>query len=206
MPSRRLCRRARRRKKPTEDLEAGALTTELTLRSIGYALALACALCTAGSVAASMLFANTVSPIPITSAMTVAVATLFPRQIGRLAKAGTSMGVLFMQLFFAATGGQGRIRTVLASAPGLFRFCVVQLAVHLAVQLGVGRLCRLPLPSLLLASNANVGGPTTASAMAAAKGWNSQILPALLTGVLGYSVATLVSIPLGSWLLVNIAR
>mmetsp|Transcript_93775 Transcript_93775/g.268388 ORF Transcript_93775/g.268388 Transcript_93775/m.268388 type:complete len:154 (-) Transcript_93775:696-1157(-) len=153
-----------------------------------------------------MLFANTVSPIPITSAMTVAVATLFPRQIGRLAKAGTSMGVLFMQLFFAATGGQGRIRTVLASAPGLFRFCVVQLAVHLAVQLGVGRLCRLPLPSLLLASNANVGGPTTASAMAAAKGWNSQILPALLTGVLGYSVATLVSIPLGSWLLVNIAR
>mmetsp|Transcript_93778 Transcript_93778/g.268414 ORF Transcript_93778/g.268414 Transcript_93778/m.268414 type:complete len:127 (-) Transcript_93778:1139-1519(-) len=100
MPSRRLCRRARRRKKPTEDLEAGALTTELTLRSIGYALALACALCTAGSVAASMLFANTVSPIPITSAMTVAVATLFPRQIGRLAKAGTSMGVLFMQLFF----------------------------------------------------------------------------------------------------------
>ena len=100
---------------------------------------------------------------------------------------------------------------------------------HLAIVLSVGKAFRLPLPSLLLASNANVGGPTTASAMAASKGWRSQIMPALLTGVseggsgqpysahlsspapcpqqiLGYSVATLISIPLGTELLINIAR
>ena len=51
------------------------------------------------------------------------------------------------------------------------------------------RVLGLPRDELLLASNANVGGPTTAAAMAAAARWE-LVVPALLTGVLGYSVAT----------------
>lgn len=50
---------------------------------------------------------------------------------------------------------------------------------------------------ILLASNANVGGPSTAAAMAAAKGWDKLVVPSLLVGVLGYSVATFVSLALG---------
>ncbi len=41
---------------------------------------------------------------------------------------------------------------------------------------------------LNLASNANIGGPTTATAMAGAKGWNSLMAPAILVGVFGYVV------------------
>jgi uncharacterized membrane protein len=42
----------------------------------------------------------------------------------------------------------------------------------------------------VLASNANVGGPTTAAAMASNKKWKELVLPALLTGIFGYAIAT----------------
>ncbi|CAN0403644.1 unnamed protein product, partial [Hapterophycus canaliculatus] len=72
-----------------------------------------------------------------------------------------------------------------------------QIAVHFGVLVGVGRLFRLPFRELALASNANVGGPTTAAAMAAAKGWKNLVLPALLTGVLGYATATFIGVGIG---------
>ena len=49
----------------------------------------------------------------------------------------------------------------------------------------------------LLASNACVGGPTTAAGMATTKGWHQLLVPAILVGVLGYAVATFASIALG---------
>lgn len=45
-----------------------------------------------------------------------------------------------------------------------------------------------------LASNANIGGPTTAAGMAAAKGWRSSLVPALLIGITGYATATFVGV------------
>lgn len=64
-----------------------------------------------------------------------------------------------------------------------------------------GWIFRLPHRELYLASNANVGGPTTAAAMAQAKNWNSLVLPALLIGVLGYASATAIALALGPVLL-----
>ena len=52
-------------------------------------------------------------------------------------------------------------------------------------------------PCRLLASNACVGGPTTAAGMATTKGWHQLLVPAILVGVLGYAVATFASIALG---------
>lgn len=66
------------------------------------------------------------------------------------------------------------------SAPALFMFALVQVFVHLGLLLFVGQ--RWPRRTLLLASNANVGGPTTAAGMAAAKGWRSSIVPSILIG------------------------
>ena len=44
----------------------------------------------------------------------------------------------------------------MGTAPALFMWCFTQIAVHLAIILGVGRLLRFSLRDLLLASNANV--------------------------------------------------
>ena len=37
-------------------------------------------------------------------------------------------------------------------------------------------------------------GPTTAAGMAAAKGWRSSLVPALLIGIMGYATATVVGV------------
>jgi hypothetical protein len=80
--------------------------------------------------------------------------------------------------------------------------CTLQIAVHYLVLVAVGRgLFRLPIQELHLASNANVGGPTTAAAMAQAKQWKRLVLPALLVGILGYAIATGIALALGPILL-----
>ena len=88
-----------------------------------------------------------------------------------------------MQMFFAVTGAMGHIPTVMKMAPSLFLHTIVQIAVHFLFAVNVGKYFRLPFREICLASNANVGGPTTAAGMASAKKWKELVLPALLTGL-----------------------
>ena len=53
---------------------------------------------------------------------------------------------------------------------------------------------------VLTASNANIGGPATAAAMAASRGWPSMVRPAMLTGSLGYAVGTAIGCGVSQWL------
>ena len=75
-------------------------------------------------------------------------------------------------------------------------FSIVQLAVHCGV-LGLARkTLGIPRRELAVASNAAVGGPTTAASMATSKGWDDLVLPALLVGILGYATGTFISVAL----------
>lgn len=100
-------------------------------------------------------------------------------------------------MFFVVIGASGNIWSVISTAPSIFLFAFVQVTVHVAVILGLGKIFHVDLKLLLLASNANIGGPTTASGMARAKGWNSLIIPGILTGIFGISIATFVAIGVG---------
>ena len=70
---------------------------------------------------------------------------------------------LVYQIFFAAVGAAGSIRIVMRTAPSLFLFSTIQISIHLAITLGVGKLFGFQRRDLLLASNANVGGKTVAT-------------------------------------------
>lgn len=94
-------------------------------------------------------------------------------------------------------GANGSIWNVINTAPEIFAFAFIQVAVHLSFILGVGKLLRFDQKLLLVASNANVGGPTTACGMATAKGWSSLIVPGILAGIFGIAIATFVGIAFG---------
>ncbi|ERM96452.1 hypothetical protein AMTR_s00001p00253690 [Amborella trichopoda] len=108
---------------------------------------------------------------------------------------------MYGQVFFAVVGANGSIWNVIKTAPGIFTFALIQVSIHLAVILGVGRLMGSDQKLLLIASNANVGGPTTACGMATTKGWATLIVPGILAGIFGISIATFLGIGFGMMVL-----
>jgi len=126
--------------------------------------------------------------------LAVVVATASSTRIwhGDVARSGDSLGQPLLFLYFASAGfAAGRLTpgSLLAYAP-LLLFGLVLYAVHMAVLLGGGRLLRLERAELLVASNANIGGPATASSMALAKGFPGLARPSLLVGMLGNAAGT----------------
>lgn len=168
------------------------------LRGTATALAAGLALCTAGYALAGL--ANwKAGGILVVTILTVTLATAAPRLCAKLSGSDV-IGAFLMQVFFAVIGASANIGMVLKVGPVLFVFGAVILLVHVVFLLLAGALVRLDLFELIIASNANVGGPTTAAAMAVARRWDTLVLPAVLCGSLGYAVANFIGVGLGHWL------
>ena len=114
-----------------------------------------------------------------------------------------SMSGALMLLFFATLGATADLRTVFNALTGgsMLMFIAILLATQLMFTLFVGnKVLQLPLWAVLIAANANVGGPATAAAMATAKGWKRAVTPAIMTGIFGYSIATFIGVAVGKTL------
>lgn len=106
-----------------------------------------------------------------------------------------SIGDALVTAFFIALGTTARLSAVAGASPMVACIAAVVLVVHALTMLLVGRgLFHLPLKIMLLASNANVGGATTAAAFAAAYGWRGLVAGAILAGTFGYLIGTPVAL------------
>ena len=170
--------------------------------------ALAVGLCIA-SVGDYLAYLSSLPSIAVSTFLAVLLATTIPKQLEGIASSGELLGKLFLLFFFASIGNaSGTVSSTFAAkgAASLVMFECILYAVHLCVVLGVGgKLLKLPMPDLLLASNANIGNAATASSLATAKGWKSRILPAILVGTLGNAFGTFAGLSLGSFVLRGIA-
>jgi uncharacterized membrane protein len=98
------------------------------------------------------------------------------------------IGNYLVLLFLASNGARSVVANIVEVGPGVFYFAMTTVAVHGLVIFGVGRLAGLELGTLAVASQANIGGPASAMALATARGYASKLLPGVAAGLLGYAL------------------
>ena len=101
---------------------------------------------------------------------------------------GALFGNYLILLFLAGNGAQSVVANIIAVGPAVFYFALITVAVHGAVIFGLGMLFRIDLPTLAVASQANVGGAASAMAIAGARGYADRLLPGVAVGLLGYAI------------------
>lgn len=121
----------------------------------------------------------------VMTTVTMILATSFPGAFSN-APGASETGTFLIYIFFGVIGAFASIMEIVSSSPILFAYAGVVIVMNMIVTFFFGRLFRFNLEDLIIASNANVGGPTTAAAMAISKGWFDLVGPALLVGTLGY--------------------
>lgn len=135
----------------------------------------------------------------IMTTITVCLATFLPNFIGELAGA-QEIGTFLIHIFFAVIGVPASIMMIMTQAPLLLVFCLIIVAVNMLFSLVFGKIFKFGLEEIIIASNANIGGPTTAAAMAISKGWVELVTPAILVGTLGYVIGNYYGIFIGTFL------
>ncbi len=110
------------------------------------------------------------------------------------------LGTWLIYLFFFVIGVPASIGILLRSAPILLLFCMIVVLVNMAFCFLGGKLLKFDLEDIILASNANIGGPTTAAGMAISQGWTRLVGPCMLVGTFGYVIGTWLGILIGSLL------
>ncbi|MGP9687778.1 DUF819 family protein [Psychrobacter sp. AOP22-C1-C5] len=119
--------------------------------------------------------------------ITFIVASVFKNSFEKLS-GSQELGTYCIYLFFVVIGIPASISLIVTKAPLLFVFVFIIAMVNLAITMGVGKLFKFNIEEVVLACNANIGGPTTAAALAISKGWTKLVGPILVIGTVGYVV------------------
>lgn len=135
----------------------------------------------------------------ILTTFTFALLLSFPKFFKQL-NGSNEFGTFLIYLFFFVLGIPASIPLIIQTAPLLLLFVFIIAMLNLVVSLIAGKLIGADLEEILLASNANIGGPTTAAALAIAKGWHKLIGPILVVGTLGYIIGNYIGTAIGIFL------
>ena len=108
----------------------------------------------------------------------------------RDARGAMQLGSVGLHFFFVLIGIVSRWSEIAAVGVEVFLFTLIVVAVHAVFVLGVGRLLRLDIGTVAVASQAAVGGPSSALAVAISRQWRHLVLPGVVVGLLGYAVGT----------------
>jgi len=127
------------------------------------------------------------APVPaVLFLTTIALILAQLPQVAGIKGAGV-IGNYLVLIFLASNGAMSVLANIVVIGPPIVYFAALTVGVHGLVIFGVGRLVGLDLKTLAVASQANVGGPASAMALATARGYTTRLLPGVAVGLLGYA-------------------
>ncbi len=124
------------------------------------------------------------------------VATFGEEQVEKVA-GSQEIGTYLIYLFLFVIGVPASVVQIIQETPLLFAFTGIMVLVNMLFCFIGGKLLKFDLEEIIIASNANIGGPTTAAGMAISQGWSKLVGPAMLIGTFGYVVGTYLGILVG---------
>jgi uncharacterized membrane protein len=140
-----------------------------------------------GLLAAAELTARLVPQVPAILWLTTYALLLGHTKAFRQPPGALQLGTMVLHLFFVVIGIWSRVSEIVSVGMVVFLYTVVLVAIHGLVVFGGGRLFRLDPGTLSVASQASVGGPSSALAVAVAREWPGLVLPGIIVGLLGYA-------------------
>lgn len=93
-----------------------------------------------------------------------------------------------LHLFFVVIGTSAVVSALIGQGPALAAYMITIIAVHALVVYAGGWLLRIDLGSLTIASQAAVGGPGSALALAMSMRWPQLVTPGIIVGIFGYAI------------------
>ncbi len=126
------------------------------------------------------------------------IAAQLPRSDSRSACYG--LGLVLIQPFFAVIGLSSRLGVLFGEGLPVLLYAGLVVLVQAIVVLQARRWFRWPLAECLVASQAAVGGPSTALALAGSLERPNLVLPAVAIGLLGYLLGTYIGLALSALL------
>lgn len=142
---------------------------------------------TGENILTDMLIGLTTDKYLLLTTLTFAFIALFPRAKNQL-NGSQELGTYCIYLFFVVIGIPASIPLILQNAPLLFVFTLTVAVTNLLITLLAGKLFKYSIEEITLACNANIGGPTTAAALAIGQGWRALVGPILVIGTVGYII------------------
>ena len=130
--------------------------------------------------------------------LTMIAVTIFPKYFESI-QGAQEIGTYLIYIFFVVIGIPASIMLIFQNAPLLLVFVFIVVLSNMMISFLLGKVFNFSLEEVIVASNANIGGPTTAAAMAIAKGWTKLVIPILLVGTLGYIVGNYIGTGIGVW-------
>ena len=131
--------------------------------------------------------------------VSMACATFGEKQVAKLS-GSQEIGTYLIYLFLFVIGVPASIVKIVQETPLLLVFTGIMVLVNMLFCLIGGKLLHFDLEDIILASNANIGGPTTAAGMAISQGWSALVGPVMLVGTFGYVIGTYLGILVGGLL------
>ncbi|MFD1609257.1 DUF819 domain-containing protein [Oceanobacillus luteolus] len=130
--------------------------------------------------------------------LTLLSVSFFPRLFENI-NGAQEIGTYLIYIFFVVIGVPASLPLILQNAPLILVFVAIMVFINMLVSFTLGKAFKFSLEEIILASNANIGGPTTAAAMAISRGWTKLVGPILIVGTLGYIIGNYAGSAIGIW-------
>lgn len=176
----------------------------ITLERIAVSLFIAALIAGLGSMIApllqNLLQTDLNLSLLLITIMAVIAANLFPKSLISLEKTSFSLGMWMMYVFLAVIGAATNLEQILSIGPSVLLFYITIMLFHFVFLVSLAKLFKLDVYEVVVASAANIMGPSVAAPMAASMGRKKLVTPGILVGILGYVIGTFIGVSIAMYL------